>query len=143
MTSTNPAETPTVTVARAGSQASYAGPAEWFTGTVRVDPLFVAPAPGTVSGALVTFEPGARTDWHTHPAGQMLVVTAGCGRVQQEGHAMQEIRPGDVVWCPPGIKHWHGAAPGTAMTHLAVTGTVDGRNVDWMEQVTDDQYNAR
>ena len=110
MTPTSTTETPTVTVARAGSQASYAGPAEWFTGTVRVDPLFVAPAPGTVSGALVTFEPGARTDWHTHPAGQMLVVTAGCGRVQQEGHAMQEIRPGDVVTIPANVRHWHGAA---------------------------------
>ena len=142
MTSTNPAETPTVTVARAGSQASYAGPAEWFTGTVRVDPLFVAPAPGTVSGALVTFEPGARTDWHTHPAGQMLVVTAGCGRVQQEGHAMQEIRPGDVVSIPANVRHWHGAAPTTAMSHIAVQEQRDGSAVTWMEKVSEAQYGA-
>ena len=142
MTSTNPAETPTVTVARAGSQASYAGPAEWFTGTVRVDPLFVAPAPGTVSGALVTFEPGARTDWHTHPAGQMLVVTAGCGRVQQEGHAMQEIRPGDVVSIPANVRHWHGAAPTTAMSHIAVQEQRDDSAVTWMEKVSEAQYGA-
>ena len=142
MTPTSTTETPTVTVARAGSQASYAGPAEWFTGTVRVDPLFVAPAPGTVSGALVTFEPGARTDWHTHPAGQMLVVTAGCGRVQQEGHAMQEIRPGDVVTIPANVRHWHGAAPTTAMSHIAVQEQRDGSAVTWMEKVSDAQYGA-
>ena len=142
MTPTSTTETPTVTVARAGSQASYAGPAEWFTGTVRVDPLFVAPAPGTVSGALVTFEPGARTDWHTHPAGQMLVVTAGCGRVQQEGHAMQEIRPGDVVTIPANIRHWHGAAPTTAMSHIAVHEQRDGSAVTWMEKVSEAQYGA-
>ncbi len=142
MTPTSTTETPTVTVARAGSQASYAGPAEWFTGTVRVDPLFVAPAPGTVSGALVTFEPGARTDWHTHPAGQMLVVTAGCGRVQQEGHAMQEIRPGDVVTIPANIRHWHGAAPTTAMSHIAVQEQRDGSAVTWMEKVSEAQYGA-
>ena len=142
MTPTSTTETPTVTVARAGSQASYAGPAEWFTGTVRVDPLFVAPAPGTVSGALVTFEPGARTDWHTHPAGQMLVVTAGCGRVQQEGHAMQEIRPGDVVTIPANSRHWHGAAPTTAMSHIAVQEQHDGSAVTWMEKVSEAQYGA-
>ncbi len=142
MTPTSTTETPTVTVARAGSQASYAGPAEWFTGTVRVDPLFVAPAPGTVSGALVTFEPGARTDWHTHPAGQMLVVTAGCGRVQQEGHAMQEIRPGDVVTIPANVRHWHGAAPTTAMSHIAVQEQRDGSAVTWMEKVSEAQYGA-
>lgn len=142
MTPTSTTETPTVTVARAGSQASYAGPAEWFTGTVRVDPLFVAPAPGTVSGALVTFEPGARTDWHTHPAGQMLVVTAGCGRVQQEGHAMQEIRPGDVVSIPANVRHWHGAAPTTAMSHIAVQEQRDGSAVTWMEKVSEAQYGA-
>ena len=142
MTPTSTTETPTVTVARAGSQASYAGPAEWFTGTVRVDPLFVAPAPGTVSGALVTFEPGARTDWHTHPAGQMLVVTAGCGRVQQEGHAMQEIRPGDVVTIPANVRHWHGAAPTTAMSHIAVQEQRNGTPVTWMEKVSDAQYGA-
>ena len=134
--------TPTVTVTRAGSQASYAGLAEWFTGTVRVDPLFVAPAPGTVSGALVTFEPGARTDWHTHPAGQMLVVTAGCGRVQQEGHAMQEIRPGDVVTIPANVRHWHGAAPTMAMSHIAVQEQRDGSAVTWMEKVSEAQYGA-
>ena len=142
MTPTLTTETPTDTVARAGSQASYAGPAEWFTGTVRVDPLFVAPAPGTVSGALVTFEPGARTDWHTHPAGQMLVVTAGCGRVQQEGHAMQEIRPGDVVTIPANSRHWHGAAPTTAMSHIAVQEQRDGSAVTWMEKVSEAQYGA-
>ncbi len=142
MTPTSTTETPTVTVARAGSQASYAGPAEWFTGTVRVDPLFVAPAPGTVSGALVTFEPGARTDWHTHPAGQMLVVTAGCGRVQQEGHAMQEIRPGDVVTIPANVRHWHGAAPTAAMSHIAVQEQRDGSAVTWMEKVSEAQYGA-
>ena len=142
MTPTSTTETPTVTVARAGSQASYAGPAEWFTGTVRVDPLFVAPAPGTVSGALVTFEPGARTDWHTPPAGQMLVVTAGCGRVQQEGPAMQEIRPGDVVTIPANIRHWHGAAPTTAMSHIAVQEQRDGSAVTWMEKVSEAQYGA-
>ena len=142
MTPTSTTETATVTVARAGSQASYAGPAEWFTGTVRVDPLFVAPAPGTVSGALVTFEPGARTDWHTHPAGQMLVVTAGCGRVQQEGHAMQEIRPGDVVTIPANVRHWHGAAPTTAMSHIAVQEQRDGSAVTWMEKVSEAQYGA-
>ncbi len=142
MTPTSTTEAPTVTVARAGSQASYAGPAEWFTGTVRVDPLFVAPAQGTVSGALVMFEPGARTDWHTHPAGQMLVVTAGCGRVQQEGHAMQEIRPGDVVTIPANIRHWHGAAPTTAMSHIAVQEQRDGSAVTWMEKVSEAQYGA-
>ena len=142
MTPTSTTETPTVTVTRAGSQASYAGLAEWFTGTVRVDPLFVAPAPGTVSGALVTFEPGARTDWHTHPAGQMLVVTAGCGRVQQEGHAMQEIRPGDVVTIPANVRHWHGAAPTTAMSHIAVQEQRDGSAVTWMEKVSEAQYGA-
>ena len=142
MTATTPSETPTVTVARAGSQASYAGPAEWFTGTVRVDPLFAATAPGTVSGGLVTFEPGARTDWHTHPAGQMLVVTTGCGRVQQEGGPIQEIRPGDVVTIPADVRHWHGAAPTTAMSHIAVQEQRNGTPVTWMEKVSDAQYGA-
>ena len=142
MTQTSSIETPTVTVARAGSQASYAGPAEWFTGTVRVDPLFAATAPGTVSGGLVTFEPGARTDWHTHPAGQMLVVTAGCGRVQQEGGPIQEIRPGDVVTIPANVRHWHGAAPTTAMSHIAVQEQRNGTPVTWMEKVSDAQYGA-
>jgi len=133
-------ESPTITVARAGSQASYAGPAEWFTGTVRVDPLFAAPPPAAVSGALVTFEPAARTDWHTHPAGQTLVVTAGCGRVQQEGCPIHEIRPGDVVSIPANVRHWHGAAPSTAMSHIAIQEKLDGSVVTWMEKVSDAQY---
>jgi len=129
-----------ITIAHPGSQASYAGPAEWFTGTVRVDPLFVAPAPAAGSGALVTFEPGARTDWHTHPLGQTLIVTAGCGRVQHWGGSIEEIRPGDVVSIPPGVKHWHGAAPATAMSHIAIQEQSEGKAVDWMEKVGDDLY---
>jgi len=131
---------PGVRVARCGLQASYAGPTEWFTGTVRVDPLFAPTEPARTSGALVTFEPGARTDWHTHPLGQTLVVTAGCGRVQQLGGPAEEIRPGDVVSIPPGVKHWHGAAPTTAMSHIALQEQLDGKAVDWMEKVSDDQY---
>jgi quercetin dioxygenase-like cupin family protein len=127
-------------IARAGSQPSGRGPAEYFTGSVRVDPLFPATAPSRMSGALVTFEPGARSAWHTHPVGQVLIVTAGLGWVQREGGAIEEIRPGDVVWIPPGGKHWHGATPTTGMTHIAVLEAVDGRNVEWMEQVTDEQY---
>lgn len=130
-------------IARAGSQPSAAGPGDWFTGRVRIDPVWSVDEAINASGALVTFEPGARSAWHTHPAGQRLVVTSGVGLTQEWGKPVQEIRPGDVVQCPPGVKHWHGAAPGTAMTHLAVTGTVDGRNVEWMEKVTDEQYNAR
>ena len=130
-------------LAPAGSQPSVAGPAENFTGRVRVDPLFPASDAINASAAYVTFEPGARSAWHTHPAGQRLVVTSGVGLTQEWGKPVQEIRPGDVVTCPPGVKHWHGAASNTAMTHMAVTGTVDGRNVDWMEKVSDDQYNAR
>lgn len=130
-------------IARAGEQASVAGPAQYFTGSVRVDPVWPADQHINASGSLVTFEPGARSAWHTHPAGQRLVVTAGVGLTQQWGKSVQVIRPGDTVWCPPGVKHWHGAAPNTAMTHLAVTGTVDGKNVNWMEKVTDAQYNAR
>ena len=130
-------------ISRAGSQASTAGPSETFTGHVRVDPLFRATPEVNASGAYVTFEPGARSDWHTHPAGQRLVVVSGVGLTQQEGRPVQEIRPGDVIVCPPGVKHWHGAAPTTAMTHLAVTGVVDGKSVTWLEKVTDDQYNAR
>lgn len=129
-------------IVRAGEQHSQAGPEQFFTGRVLVDPVWPADAGITASGAHVTFKPGARSAWHTHPAGQRLVVTAGVGRVQEWGNPLQEIRPGDVVWCPPGVKHWHGAAPGTAMTHLAVTGSVDGKNVEWMEKVSDDQYNA-
>jgi quercetin dioxygenase-like cupin family protein len=127
-------------ITRAGSQPSAKPPAEYFTGTVRLDPLFQAPAPARVSGAAVTFEPGARTAWHTHPLGQTLVVTAGCGRVQRLGGPIAEIRPGDVVWFPPGEKHWHGAAPTTAMTHIALQEQLDGRNVEWLEQVSDEQY---
>lgn len=127
-------------ITRAGSQASGKAPAEYFTGTVRVDPLFQAAEPARVSGASVTFEPGARTAWHTHPLGQTLIVTAGSGRVQRWGGAIEEIRPGDVVWIPPGEKHWHGASPTTAMTHLAIQEQLDGKAVEWMEKVNDEQY---
>ena len=113
---------------------------ERFTGRVRVDPLFAADADIDASGAYVTFEPGARSAWHTHPTGQHLIVTAGAGWTQEWGGPVVEIRAGDVVWCPPGIKHWHGATPSTAMTHLALTGTIDGKNVQWMEKVSDVQY---
>lgn len=130
-------------ISRAGTQASAAGPDAFFTGRVRVDPVWPADAGINASGAHVTFEPGARSAWHTHPRGQRLVVVSGVGRTQEWGKALQEIRPGDVVWCPPGVKHWHGAAPGTAMTHLAVTGTADGKNVEWMEKVSDEQYAGR
>ncbi|MEW9900760.1 cupin domain-containing protein [Chitinivorax sp. PXF-14] len=129
-----------MTVARAGSQASYPGPADWFTGIVRVDPLFAARQPAAGSGALVTFEPGARTDWHTHPLGQTLIVTTGCGRVQHWGGPIEEIRPGDVVSIPPGVKHWHGAAPTTAMSHIAIQEQADGSVVHWLEKVSDEQY---
>lgn len=123
-----------------GSQASGQGPADWFTGKVRIDPLFQAPDPARVGGASVTFEPGARTAWHTHPLGQTLIVTAGLGRVQREGGPMEEVRPGDVVWFSPGERHWHGASPTTAMTHTAIQEKLDGKAVDWMEQVSDEQY---
>ncbi len=134
------ASVPAVTVTRAGSNASYAGPTDWFTGTVRVDPLFAAAEPARASGAVVTFEPGARTDWHMHPLGQTLIVTAGCGRVQQWGGPVEEIRPGDVVTIPPGVKHWHGATPTTAMSHIALQEQLDGKAVDWLEKVGDDAY---
>jgi quercetin dioxygenase-like cupin family protein len=127
-------------IKRSGSQASARGPAETFTGAVRVDPLNQAAAPARVVAVSVTFEPGARTAWHTHPLGQTLIVTAGCGWVQSAGGAREEIRPGDVVWCPPGEKHWHGATPTTAMTHIAVLEHLDGKTVDWLEKVTDDEY---
>jgi quercetin dioxygenase-like cupin family protein len=130
-------------IKRVGSQASTKGPSEWFTGTVRIDPLFQAPDPALVQGASVTFEPGARTAWHTHPLGQTLVVTAGCGWAQREGGPVEEIRPGDVVWISPGEKHWHGAAPTTAMTHIAIQERLDGKVVDWMEKVSDEQYQRR
>ena len=129
-------------IKRAGTQPSQKGPADWFTGTVRIDPQFSAPPPARVAGAMVTFEPAARTAWHTHPLGQTLIVTAGVGRVQREGGAVEEIRPGDVVWFPPGEKHWHGASPMTAMTHYAIQEALDGKAVEWMEKVTDEQYGA-
>lgn len=127
-------------ITRAGEQASMTGPADYFTGRVRVDPLSSANASINTSAAYVTFEPGARSAWHTHPIGQYLVVTAGVGRTQEWGKPVQELRTGDVVWCPPGVKHWHGAAPSTAMTHMAITGTENGKNVLWMEKVSDEQY---
>lgn len=127
-------------IKRNGSQPSGQGSAERFTGRVRVDPLFDAHEPARASGASVTFEPGARTAWHSHPLGQTLIVTAGCGRVQRWGDPIEEIHPGDVVWIPPGEKHWHGAAPATAMTHIAIVEKLDGKSADWMEQVSDDQY---
>jgi quercetin dioxygenase-like cupin family protein len=123
-----------------GSQPSRPGPADYFTGTVRVDPLFDAPEPARVVGAHVTFEPGARTAWHTHPLGQTLLVTSGAGRAQRWGGSIEEIRPGDIVWFAPGEKHWHGASPTAAMTHIAIQDKLDGKTVDWLEQVTDDQY---
>jgi len=129
-------------ITRAGSQPSGKGPADWFTGTVRIDPLFTAPTPARVAGAAVTFEPGARTAWHTHPLGQTLVVLSGLGRVQREGGPVEEIRPGDVVWIPPNERHWHGASPATAMSHIAIQEALDGKAVDWMEHVSDEQYLA-
>jgi quercetin dioxygenase-like cupin family protein len=129
-------------IKRNGTQPSGKGPAEWFTGSVRIDPLFQAAAPARAAGASVTFEPGARTAWHTHPLGQTLIVTAGVGLVQCWGGQVEEIRPGDVVWFPPGVKHWHGAGPTTAMTHVAIQEALDGKVVEWMEHVTDEQYRA-
>jgi len=129
-------------IKKGGSQPSGAGRAEWFTGAVRIDPLHQASEPARVGCAAVTFEPGARTAWHSHPLGQTLVVTAGCGRAQRWGGPIEEIRPGDVVWFPPGEKHWHGAAPTTAMTHIAIQESLDGRAADWMEHVSDQQYGA-
>ena len=128
------------TSSEAGSQRVGKGPADWFTGTVRIDPLFPATAPARAAGNAVTFEPGARTAWHTHPLGQILIVTAGCGRAQREGGPIEEIRPGDVVVFAPGEKHWHGAAPTTAMTHIAIQEALDGKAVEWMEKVSDEQY---
>lgn len=134
-------------IKRVGSQASTKGSADWFTGTVRIDPLFEAPElstaslrPARVRGASVTFEPGARTAWHTHPLGQTLLVTAGCGWVQREGSPIEKIRPGDVVWFSPNERHWHGATPTTAMTHIAIQEALDGKVVNWMEKVSDEQY---
>ncbi len=127
-------------IRRVGSQPSKEGPADWFTGTVRVDPLFQAPGPARVQGASVTFEPGARTAWHTHPLGQTLIVTLGFGWAQRAGGPIEEIRPGDVVCFAPGEKHWHGASPTIAVTHIAIQESLDGKAVDWMEHVRDDQY---
>jgi quercetin dioxygenase-like cupin family protein len=127
-------------IKRAGTQASSKGPADWFTGTVRIDPLFAAPDPARAAGASVTFEPGARTAWHTHPLGQTLIITFGSGRVQRWGSPIEEIRPGDVVWFAPGEKHWHGASATTAMSHIAIQEKLDGKAVDWLEPVTDEQY---
>ena len=129
-------------IKRSGSQPSGKGPAEYFTGTVRVDPLIQADAPARIFAASVTFEPGARTAWHTHPLGQTLIVTAGCGLVQRWGGPTEGIRPGDVVWFPPGEKHWHGAAPATAMTHIAIVEVLDGKSAEWMEKVSDEQYQS-
>jgi len=129
-------------IKRSGSQPSGKGPADWFTGAVRIDPLFQPIAPARAVGASVTFEPGARTAWHTHPFGQTLIVIAGCGRVQRLGGTIEEIRPGDVIQFAPGEKHWHGAAPTTAMTHIAIQEQLDGKAVDWLEKVSDQQYHT-
>jgi quercetin dioxygenase-like cupin family protein len=126
-------------IKRIGSQPSARGPEDWFSGTVRIDPLFQPTDPSRVAGAVVTFEPGARTAWHTHPLGQTLIVTAGCGRARREGGSVEEIRPGDVIRFAPGEKHWHGASPTTAMTHIAIQEALDGKMVEWMEKVTDEQ----
>jgi quercetin dioxygenase-like cupin family protein len=134
------AAAPEQTIARAGSQPSSPGPEQNFTGSVRVDPIFAVHSDAPYSAAYVSFEPGARSAWHTHPGGQRLVVTAGVGRTGVWGGPVVEIKAGDAVWCPPGVKHWHGAAPGTGMTHIALTVPKDGRNVVWMEKVSDAQY---
>lgn len=128
-------------IKRIGSRPSGVGPKEYFTGSVRIDPLFNADAPARAIGASVTFEPGARTAWHTHPLGQTLIVISGCGWVQREGGPVEEIHPGDVVWFAPGEKHWHGATATTGMTHIAIQEHLDGKPVDWLEKVSDDQYN--
>src|SRR5471032_3614564 len=130
-------------IKRSGAQPSGKGPDDYFTGTVRIDPLFSPPEPARVAMALVTFEPGARTAWHTHPLGQTLIVTAGAGRVQREGGPIEEISQGDVVWFSPNEKHWHGAAPTTAMTHIAIVEQLDGKSADWMEKVTDEEYRRK
>jgi quercetin dioxygenase-like cupin family protein len=129
-------------IKRSGSQPSGKGPSDYFTGTVRTDPLFQAPEPARVAGVSVTFEPGARTAWHTHPLGQTLIVTAGCGLAQRWGDKVEEIKPGDVVWFPPGEKHWHGATTTTAMTHIAIQERLDGSTVEWLEKVSDEEYQS-
>jgi quercetin dioxygenase-like cupin family protein len=130
-------------IKRNGSQRSTSGPLDWFTGSVRIDPLFQANAPARAAGASVTFEPGARTAWHTHPLGQTLIVVSGRGWAQREGGPIEEIRPGDVIWFSPGEKHWHGASPTTAVTHLAIQEARGGKVVEWMEKVTDEEYNTK
>ena len=130
-------------ITKCGSNPSAKGPTDWFTGTVRIDPLFEAPEPARVRGASVTFEPGARTAWHTHPLGQTLLVTSGIGRVQKAGGPIEEIRSGDVVWFEPNEKHWHGASPSVAMTHIALQEALNGKVVDWMEKVSDEDYQGR
>jgi quercetin dioxygenase-like cupin family protein len=127
-------------IKRIGSEPSRKASSEYFTGTVRIDPLFQAPEPARASAGSVTFEPGARTAWHTHPLGQTLIIVSGFGWVQREGGPIEEVHPGDVVWFPPGLKHWHGASPTTAMTHIAIQETLNGKNVDWLEKVSDEQY---
>ena len=127
-------------ITKSGSRPSATGPADWFTGVVRIDSPFQRNSPARIGGAIVTFEPGARTAWHTHPLGQTLIVTAGCGRVRREGGPIEEIHPGDIVWFAPGEKHWHGASPTAAMTHIAIAEMLDGKVVEWMEHVTDEQY---
>ena len=127
-------------ITKGGSQPSGKGPADWFTGTVRIDSPFQRQASARIGGATVTFEPGARTAWHTHPLGQTLIVTSGSGRVQRDGGTIEEIRPGDIVWFEPGERHWHGASPTTAMSHIAIAEMLNGKVVDWMEHVTDEQY---
>jgi len=129
-------------ISKSGSQPSAKGPTDWFTGVVRIDSPFQRPSPARVGGATVTFEPGARTAWHTHPLGQTLVVISGCGWTQCEGESIEEIRAGDVIWCPPNHRHWHGATPTTSMTHIAIQEALDGKFVVWMEKVTDEQYLA-
>jgi quercetin dioxygenase-like cupin family protein len=129
-----------IDIKRNGSRPSSKGSPDWFTGTVRVDPLFQPQSPARTSAAQVTFEPGAHTHWHTHPLGQTLIIVSGLGRVQREGGPIEDIKPGDVVWFPPGLKHWHGASPTTAMIHIAIQESLDGKNVDWLEPVGDEQY---
>jgi quercetin dioxygenase-like cupin family protein len=129
-----------IEIKRNSSRPSTKGPSNWFTGSVRVDPLFQAPDPARVGAGHVTFEPGARTNWHSHPLGQTLIITSGLGWVQRDGGPIEEVRPGDVVWIPPALKHWHGATPTTGMTHIAIQESLDGKNGDWMEKVSDEQY---
>jgi quercetin dioxygenase-like cupin family protein len=129
-----------IDIKRNGSRPAAKGSSDWFTGSVRVDPLFQAPDPARVGAGQVTFEPGARTAWHTHPLGQTLIITSGLGWVQRDGGAIEEVGPGDVVWFPPGLKHWHGATPTTGMTHIAIQESLDGKNVNWLEKVADEQY---